>query len=320
MAARRQKIIVVGSVNTDLVVRVPKLPRPGETVLGGEHYQSAGGKGANQAVAAARAAHEPVTFIAAVGDDAYGRQALDGLARENLETRWIKVVAGAASGVALIMVAESGENTIAVASGANLSLSPADIEAVPDEVFAEAGVFLACLESPLATVEHALRRARLAGLLTVLNPAPVGGFIDRLDLLSLVDVVTPNEGEAEQLTGFACQAADGRAAAAERFRQFGCPRCVITLGERGCAVFDGSSAEGLVHVPAEHVAAIDTTAAGDAFNGALAVALVEARPLIEAARWANRAAAISVTRRGAQPSLPAREEIDGVCQEDGKRM
>lgn len=310
MAARRQKVIVIGSVNTDLVVRVPRLPRPGETVLGGEYYQAAGGKGANQAVAAARAARERVTFVAAIGDDAYGRQALEGFARENLDTRWLKIVPEAPSGVALIMVAEGGENAIAVASGANLSLTPDDIDAISDEPFLEAGVFLTCLESPPATIERALHRATQARLLTVLNPAPAEGLIERLDLLSLVDIVTPNEGEAALLTGFDCQNADGWTAAAERFRQLGCPRCVITLGARGCAVFDGPSGDGGIHLASYQVPAVDATAAGDAFNGALAVALAEGQPLIEAARWANRAAAISVTRRGAQPSLPRREEID----------
>lgn len=311
MAVRRERVVVVGSVNTDLVVRVARLPRPGETVLGGEYYQAAGGKGANQAVAAARAAREPVTFIAAVGDDSYGRQALADFDRENLDTRWIKIVPDAQSGVALIMVAAGGENSIAVASGANLSLTPADIDSVSDESFVEAGVLLACLESPLATVERALRRAKQAGLLTVLNPAPVGGLVDRLDLLTMVDVVTPNESEAALLTGFDCQGTEDLTAAAQRFRQLGCSRCVITLGARGCFVADGESAAGPVHIPAERVSAIDATAAGDAFNGALAVALAEGRPLIEAAHCANRAAAISVTRRGAQPSLPTRNEIDG---------
>jgi ribokinase len=311
MAGRPERVVVVGSVNTDLVVRVRRLPRPGETLLGGEYYEAAGGKGANQAVAAARAAQTPVTFVAAVGDDAYGRQALSGLARENLDTRWIKVVPAAHSGVALIMVAEGGENSIAVASGANLALSPADIDALPDDLFANAGVLLTCLESPLATVEQALRRAKNAGLLTVLNPAPAGELVERLDLLSLADVLTPNEGEAALLTGLDCGGAAGWDAAIERLRQLGCPRCVITLGGRGCVVLDdGLSGEGTVEIAGQRVKAIDATAAGDAFNGALAVALAEGRTLVEAAQWANRAAAISVTRRGAQPSLPNRDEID----------
>ncbi len=299
-------IIVLGSINTDLVIRGPRLPGPGETVLGGEFYRAHGGKGANQAVAAARASGEPVTFIAAVGDDPFGRDALDHFAGENLDTRYLKTVPGQPSGVALILVDRQGENLISVASGANESLSPADVDAVPEEVFHKADVLLACLESPLETTARGLERARDAGLRTILNPAPANEAIVPRGLLALTDVLTPNEGEAATLAGIESENSAGAAAA--RLRELGCRNCVITLGVRGCLVVDEQGNE--TGIGGHPVDAVDATAAGDAFNGALAVALSEGRPLVEAARFANRAAAIAVTRAGAQPSLPTRAEIE----------
>jgi ribokinase len=245
-----------------------------------------------------------VTLVAAVGDDAFGREALAGFLREGLDTRYMRVVPGEPSGVALILVDEQGENQIAVASGANLRLSPADVDAVPDEVFAAARVLLASLESPLPTVVRGLERARCSGSLTILNPAPADAAIATREMLSLVDVLTPNEHEAAAL-------AEGErdpVEAARRLCGLGCGAVVVTLGAAGCLVWDGSA----TRVPPEPVVALDATAAGDAFNGALAVALAEGRSLVEAARWANRAAALAVTHRGAQPSLPRREEIDAL--------
>ena len=294
-------IIVLGSVNVDLVIRGLRLPAPGETVLGGEFYQAHGGKGANQAVAAARASGQPVTFIAAVGDDAFGTQAREQFAREKLDCRYVRTVGGQPTGVALILVDQHGENLISVASGANVELGPDDVDRVPEEVFRDAKVFLTCLESPLETVRRGLIRARDAGLTTILNPAPADPRIVAADMLSLVDVITPNEGEASLLA----ETSDGEQAAA-RLREEGCGACAVTLGSRGCLVVEESE----TRVEACRVAAIDATAAGDAFNGALAVALAEGRPLVEAARWATRAAAVAVTRPGAQPSLPTREEIE----------
>ncbi|MGH7139620.1 MAG: PfkB family carbohydrate kinase, partial [Pirellulales bacterium] len=181
------RIIVVGSVNTDLVIRVPHLPRPGETVLGGEFFQAAGGKGANQAVAAARVAREPVAFVGAVGDDAFGRQSLEKLRCENLDLRGMQVVLGMASGVAQIFVDARGENSIAVATGANAALTPDCIDALPQELFSAARVLLTSLETPLETVVRALERGKQFGLCTILNPAPAGTLIKRLELLELVD-------------------------------------------------------------------------------------------------------------------------------------
>lgn len=300
-------IIVLGSINTDLVIRSPSLPRPGETVLGGEFYRAAGGKGANQAVAAARSSREPVTFVAAVGDDSFGRESLDGLRKENLDTRFIRLVPGQPSGVALILVDTGGQNLISVASGANLHLRPEDVHAVPTEVWQNARVFVACLESPLETVIAGLRRAKQSGLTTIINPAPADREILFAVGLRLIDVFTPNESEAALLTDREIRSVEDAEAAARQIQVAGCSRVIITRGEHGCCVLDGDRLE---HLPAPRVEAIDTVAAGDVFNGVLATALAEGRTLLEAARWANTAAGISVTRRGAQPSIPNRAEID----------
>jgi ribokinase len=304
-------IIVVGSINTDLVIRGPRLPAPGETVTGGEFYRAFGGKGANQAVAAARAALEPVLFVGAVGDDELGDAAAAHLRSENLVCDYVKTVPGEPSGVALILVDETGQNLISVAAGANARLGPRDLDAIPDAAFAAARVFLSCLETPLETVNYGLQRAKRAGLFTVLNPAPATSALLDAGLLSLVDVLTPNAGEAALLT-----AADTRNTSehdeesalrsARRLQSLGCPKIIVTLGAAGCLVVEEQPAR----IAGHPVRAVDATAAGDAFNGCLAVALSEGRSLVEAARWANTAAALSVTRRGAQPSLPTRREID----------
>lgn len=303
------RVIVLGSINTDLVVKGRRLPTPGETVLGGEFYQADGGKGANQAVAAARAARKPVTFIAAIGDDAQGQDALQRLKLQNLDCRYIHVVPGVPSGVALILVDECGQNMIGVASGANAELSAADVAAIPDAVFTEARVFLACLESPLQAVSSGLRRARRSGLTTILNPAPASRDLLDVDWLPLVDILTPNAGEAAHLAGLDVPQDIAQAVRAARVLQRkGCRSIVVTLGAAGCVVV----ADEATPIPAHPVQAVDATAAGDAFNGVLAVALAEGRALIEAAHWANAAAAISTTRRGAQPSLPHRQEIESL--------
>lgn len=304
------KVIVLGSINTDLVIRGPRLPGPGETVLGHEFYQAAGGKGANQAVAAARAAREPVRFIAAVGDDSFGDESLRRLRHENLLCDAIRVVVGEPSGVALILVDERGQNLISVASGANWHLRPSDFDRLDAAELAAARMFLTSLESPLETVAHALRKARLAGLRTILNPAPASNEIVSAGLLRWVDVLTPNEHEAALLTGLdLTRGPQVEEAAATRLCELGAATVVLTLGDRGCVVAD----QVVTRIPGRSVAAVDATAAGDAFNGALAVALSEGGSLVEAAEWANVAASLSVTRRGAQPSLPHRVEIETAC-------
>lgn len=303
-------LIVLGSVNADLVIRGPRLPRPGETVLGGDFFQAAGGKGANQAVAAARAGRKPVVFLAAVGADPLGRQALAGLAAEGIDGRWIRVVSPAATGVALILVDPHGENLISVASGANLQLAPSDVDRIPDEVFSGAKVFLANLESPLPTVQRGLARARMSGLRTILNPAPAVPPQEAEPLWRLADVLTPNEHEAATLAGMPVESKESAIAAAKTLQALGAGDVIVTLGSQGCVC--ALKEAPLVVIPAMPVQAVDATAAGDAFSGALAVALCEGKSLVAAARFATAAAGIAVTRAGAQPSLPRRQEIDAA--------
>lgn len=308
---RGGRIVVLGSVNVDLVARGERLPQPGETVLGAEFYRAAGGKGANQAVAAARAARSTVAFVAAVGDDDFGRESLAGFQREGLETRWIKTVACAATGVALILVDAHGQNMISVASGANATLSVEDIERLPDDLFAECAVALASLETPLDAVRYFLRRARRAGCLTILNPAPANPRLLTAGMLSDVDVLTPNETETLGLAATLGIEASTMAAAVKPLRALGCGAVVVTLGSQGALIIEGPlESPVLTSVPARPVVAVDATGAGDAFNGALAVALAEGQSLADAVRWSVIAAAWSVTRRGAQPSLATRTEID----------
>ena len=298
-----KRILVVGSSNTDMIVRVPRIPRPGETVLGSGFSLAGGGKGANQAGAAARAGGR-VTLVARIGDDVFGERALAGFAADGIDTRFVLRTPGAASGIALIDVDDRGENSISVASGANALLSAADVGAAAGAL-AAADLVLLQLESPIETVEAAVRWAGENGVPVILNPAPARPLEDRL--LARVSVLTPNETEAELLSGLAVRDEGGVRAAAARLRARGPRTVVVTLGERGVYAL-APEFEGLL--PAFRVEAVDTTAAGDVFNGALAVALAEGRPLAESLRFAQAAAAVSVTRAGAQPSAPTRAEID----------
>ena len=312
------RIIVLGSVNADLVVQSPKLPSAGETVLGGEFYQAGGGKGANQAVAAARLCSIPVGFIAAVGNDAFGREAIKSFRRENLVTSQVRMIDGQPTGVALIMVDAGGQNQISVASGANALLTPDDIDAIDEAFFAEASIFVACLESPFETVLDGLRRAKAAGLTTILNPAPACEAVASQEVLSLVDVLTPNETEATLISGWdTMDDLEDVCIWCEQLEQRGSRRLIITRGERGCILKDEFADPCLS--AAYQVEAVDSTAAGDCFNGALAVALAEEKSLLEATRFAQAAAALSVTKRGAIPSLPSRAEVDEFLASDPER-
>ena len=299
----KKTIVVVGSSNTDMIIQLDRLPRPGETILGGEFTSAAGGKGANQAVGAARAGGQ-VTFIARVGQDMFGDQAVAGFIKEGIDTDHVLRDKSRPSGVALIFVAKDGENSIAVAGGANGELSPTDVGKAKN-LFASAGMLVMQLETPLATVQAAADLAARAGVRVILNPAPARTLPDKL--LKKVSIITPNETEAELLTGIKVDSEAAASKAADKLLTRGVKTVIITLGSRGAFV----AGEGVRKlVPGFKVKAVDTTAAGDVFNGALAVALGEGRPVIEAVRFANAAAAISVTRPGAQPSAPARKEIE----------
>lgn len=319
------EIIVVGSINADLVVRGASLPRPGETVIGGRFLQAAGGKGANQAVAAARLSRSPVRFLGAVGDDALGRELKAALGAEaNLVISRVRTVPGQATGVALIVVDGAGQNAIAVASGANAALGPAALERLETAEWRSARVLLASLETPLDTGLAALRKAREHGVATILNPAPASEEIACRDWLELVDVLTPNETELAILSGLAVEGMESAERAARRLQERGARTVLATLGDRGALLVPAlETGEPVEWIEPVSVRAVDATAAGDAFNGALAVALAEGCSLNVAARWAARAAAISVTRAGAQPSLPHRRELeleDASCPSGGEMV
>jgi ribokinase len=299
----KPNILVVGSSNTDMILQLDRLPRPGETRLGGDFKTAAGGKGANQAVAAARAGGA-VTFIARLGSDAFGDQAMAAFQTDGIDAGHVVRDRRSPSGVALIFVAPDGANCIGVAPGANARLAPADIRRAR-AAFADARVLLLQLETPLATVSAAADLAVRSRLRIILNPAPAQPLPDTL--LRRVSVLTPNETEAELLTGRKVSTPAEAAAAARALRARGPETVIVTLGARGAHV----AAEGVdALVPGYPVTPVDTTAAGDVFNGALAVALAENQPLLTAVRFAHAAAALSVTRLGAQPSAPTRRAID----------
>ena len=304
------KIVVVGSSNTDMIIKTPRIPKPGETVLGGEFSTAAGGKGANQAVAAARAGGD-VAFIARVGDDMFGEQALEGFRRDGIDTTFVFRDAEAPSGVALIFVDDLGENSIAVASGANARLLPPDVEAAETAV-AESDILLMQLEIPLETVRAATDIAKAGSARIILNPAPAQTLDD--DLLGKLSILTPNESEAEILTGIPVGNYKSAGKAAEALRQRGVETVLVTLGARGVYAV-GEEYTGLIS--GFGVKAVDTTAAGDVFNGALAVALAESMPLEDAVTFAQAAAALSVTKLGAQPSAPTLEEIEEFLAMNG---
>jgi ribokinase len=303
-------IVVIGSSNTDMVVRLPRIPSPGETILGGDFLTAAGGKGANQAVGAARAGGK-VSLVARVGKDAFGDQATAGYRREGIDVRCVFRDRDAPSGVALIFVAKDGENSIAVAGGANSKLSPADVKKATAAIRA-AAILLMQLETPLATVGVAADLAVKAGVRVILNPAPARPLPG--SLLQRISILTPNETEAELWTGIKVNddASAGRACA--RLRSRGVRTVILTLGARGAFLADLG---GQQLVPGFKVKSVDTTAAGDVFNGALAVALAEGRALPAAVRFANAAAALSVTEGGAQPSAPTRLAIDKFLKRRG---
>jgi ribokinase len=297
-----KKIVVIGSTNTDMVIKSERIPAPGETILGGRFLMNPGGKGANQAVAAARLGGD-VTFVAKVGDDLFGREAKALLAKEGIDTGYVLTDPAEPSGVALIMVDARGENCIAVAPGANGALTPADLLPVRDAI-EHADLLLMQLETPIATVTCAAQWAAAKGVPVVLDPAPACDL--PAALLKSLHLITPNESEAERLTGIEVTSVASAEAAAIELCAQGVAQVVVTMGARGAFVY--ANGHGTL-VPACEAQAVDTTGAGDVFNGALAVALTEGAPLAEAVRFATRAASIAVTRLGAQASAPRRDEL-----------
>jgi ribokinase len=297
------KIVVVGSANTDMVIKSERIPRPGETVLGGEFILAAGGKGANQAVAAARLGAS-VTFVARVGEDIFGDQAILNFEREGIDTSYVFRDRGSPSGVALIIVDRAGENVISVAPGANGRLSREDVFQARAAI-EQAQALLLQLEVPLDTVREAARVASEAGVRVILNPAPAQEL--DIDLLRHVAVLTPNETETERLTGIRVSDEQSALEAAALLHERGVESVIITMGAEGSFISSGGAH---CKVPSRKITAVDTTAAGDAFNGALACALSEGAGLEAAVRRANFAGALAATRLGAQPSLPTRAELE----------
>jgi ribokinase len=298
-------IVVVGSTNTDMVVKTSRLPAPGETILGGQFLMNAGGKGANQAVAAARLGGS-VTFVAKTGNDVFGKAAVQSFKDEGIDTTYITADSEQPSGVALITVDEKGENCIVVAPGANASLSSTDVKLAAKIIVAATSMLLQ-LEVPLAVVLSAAEMAAAQGVRTILNPAPACLLPD--ELWRCIAVLTPNEKEAELLSGITISDVETAGKAAAALREKGVASVIITLGAAGALVCDD---EGQALIPAPEVTAVDTTAAGDVFNGALAVALAEGSTLRNATAFAVKAAALSVTRMGAQASAPYRNEVDSM--------
>jgi ribokinase len=287
----------------DLVVKAPRLPRVGETVSGGTFGTFPGGKGANQAVAAARL-DARVAMVGRVGEDAFGRQVVDGLKRDGIDVAHVRVDPGAATGVAFIGVDSEGRNMIMVAPGANMRVAPADADQARDAI-AGARVVLLQLEVPIETVLHAATVARAAGALVCLDPAPAGPLPDAL--YACVDVINPNEVEAQILTGVEVHSIADAERAAVALRERGPRVAVVKLGDRGAFYV---APDGRGHVPAIPVKAVDTTAAGDAFAAALGVALGEGRRVADAVTFATRVAGIKVTRMGAQVGMPTRVEVE----------
>jgi len=299
------KIVVIGSSNTDMIVKSDHLPLPGETVVGGTFFTAPGGKGANQAVAAARLGGD-VSFVAKVGKDQFGDAAIENYRKEGMDTQYVTRSAGSASGVALILVDGKGENSIAVASGANADLSEKDIDDAAEQI-KKASIVLMQLESPVDTVLYAAKMAAEGGATVVLNPAPAAPIPE--EMYRYLYAVTPNETESEILTGVKVEDEASALKASEVFISRGVKKVVITLGSKGAFVNDGGNS---YMVPARKVKAVDTTAAGDTYNGAMCVALAEGKTLKEALEFATKASAIAVTRMGAQPSVPTREEVDSL--------
>lgn len=297
-----KRILVIGSSNTDMVIKTDHFPAPGETILGGKFLMNAGGKGANQAVAAARLGGL-VTFVGKIGNDIFGKQAVSQLKAEGINIDYVSVDQENPSGVALITVDQKGENSIVVASGSNGTLSMEDVNKTIEEIDRSEFILLQ-LEIPVPTVEYIAKLASQKQKKVILNPAPASALSD--ELLKHLFIITPNETEAELLTGIKITDEKSALEAATFLHKKGVENVIITMGAAG-SFFLHNGQSGIIEAP--KVTAIDSTAAGDTFNGALVVALSEGKTIIEAISFANKAAAISVTRIGAQSSVPYRVEL-----------
>jgi len=299
----RPSIVIIGSSNTDMVIKSPHLPAPGETILGGTFFMNAGGKGANQAVAAARLGGQ-VSFIAKVGRDIFGKEAIQLFKKEGIDVAAVLKDKKFPSGIALITVDDKGENCISVASGANAALTPANIKKFKAKI-ESASILLMQLETPLDTIGFAASHAANHNVKVILNPAPACPLPD--ELLGKLSIITPNEKEAEMLTGIAVNDASSAEHAANALHKKGVDSVIITMGAKGALLFHEDN---FSFIETVKVDAVDTTAAGDVFNGALAVALSGGRPMVDAVRFACKAASISVTRLGAQASAPYIHELE----------
>ena len=312
--AARNGIVVLGIFAADLTFRAERLPRLGETLLGQQFNLGAGGKGSNQAIAAARAGGS-VQLVTRIGDDAFGQLALNTWRHDGIDTRHVRVMAGESTGAAFIFVSQqTGDNAIIVNGGAANGLSAKDVEAAGD-VLANAAVFVAQLEQPIEAMHAGLRAARRHGVITMLNPAPAPAVDLGDDIFRLCDYITPNESEAEALTGVAIRSVEDARVAARSLLDRGVGCAVITLGAQGALLCNATQS---IHVPCFQAGTvIDTSGAGDAFNGAFAVALAERMPLPEALRFASAVAGISVIRPGTASSMPTRAEAQALLRSSG---
>lgn len=300
-------ITVIGSSNTDMVVMTSHFPAPGETILGGEFLMNAGGKGANQAVAAVRTGGQ-VFFIGKLGGDIFGEKAIENIKKEGIDVSGISTDPGSASGIAQIIVDETGENSIVVAPGANLKLNRNDIDNAESQI-RQADILLMQLEILTDTILYAAKKAHKLGKKVILNPAPATELPD--ELFKYLYMITPNENETELLTDISVTDQTSALKAAKVLKMRGVENIIITMGSKGVYVFTDTIQK---LIPAYKVKAVDTTAAGDCFNGALAVGLASGIGLVEAVRYANCAASISVTRPGAQASMPFKHEVNNTLQ------
>ncbi len=304
-------IVVFGSLNMDLVVNIPRIPKIGETLLGGIFHTYPGGKGANQAVSAARMGAK-VSMIGAVGHDSFGKELLNQLDTENINSRFVRVIPETSTGIAVIQVDKNGNNSISVAPGANFCLTNEDITNA-FEVIGNFDALIMPLETPIKQVYQCALLASSIGAKVILNPAPAQ-LLDK-KLLKLIDVLIPNEHEIRHLIGdVEITPESDLSALAEKILSYGVDHLIVTLGGKGSILYNSLTSDG-ISIPSYKVKAVDTTAAGDCFVGAFTVALLEGKKLIESVQFASAASALSVTRPGAQSSLPYRQEVNTFMNE-----